>query len=271
GVVADDVHLAECGFGLLRRLFHCIAIGDVDLQRDDFRIRLVEFGLHAIERALLDVGDGHFHARRRKRPCHCEPHSARAAGNERNLARNVFHFLPLDEIAGDSTPAGACVVRRKADNRSGVRPGGGEMGELALAGVLFIGAHLGVSSTPLRASLVRAVGDRAYLGLYSLLAAVTLGFLIFAYGRASHADFLWLPTPALRAVPFVLMPIAFTFLLGGFMTRNPTAVGQEATVTQVGQGAGLVRITRHPFQWSVVLWAIGHIVANGDVASLLFF
>jgi len=71
------------------------------------------------------------------------------------------------------------------------------MGELALAGVLFIGAHLGVSSTPLRASLVRAVGDRAYLGLYSLLAAVTLGFLIFAYGRASHADFLWLPTPAL--------------------------------------------------------------------------
>ena len=145
------------------------------------------------------------------------------------------------------------------------------MGELALAGVLFIGAHLGVSSTPLRASLVRTIGDRAYLGLYSLLAAATLGFLIFAYGRASHADFLWLPTPALRAVPFVLMPIAFTFLLGGFMTRNPTAIGQEATVKQVGQGAGLLRITRHPFQWSVVLWAIGHIVANGDVASLLFF
>jgi uncharacterized membrane protein len=145
------------------------------------------------------------------------------------------------------------------------------MGELALAGALFIGAHLGVSSTPLRALLVRTIGDRAYLGFYSLLAAATLGFLIFAYGRASHADFIWLPTPALRAVPFVLMPIAFTFLLGGFMTRNPTAIGQEAAVKQVGQGAGLLRITRHPFQWSVVLWAIGHIVANGDVASLLFF
>jgi uncharacterized membrane protein len=145
------------------------------------------------------------------------------------------------------------------------------MGELAVAGALFIGAHLGVSSTPLRASLVRAIGDRAYLGVYSLMAAVTLGFLIFAFNRASHADFLWIPTPAMRAVPFVLMPIAFTFLLGGFMTRNPTAVGQEGSVKQVGQGAGLVRITRHPFQWAVVLWAIGHIVANGDVASLLFF
>ena len=55
---------------------------------------------------------------------------------------------------------------------------GDYMGELALAGILFIGAHLGVSSTPLRASLVRTIGDRAYLGVYSLLAAVTLGFLI---------------------------------------------------------------------------------------------
>lgn len=145
------------------------------------------------------------------------------------------------------------------------------MGELAVAGILFIGAHLGVSSTPLRASLVGAMGDRAYLGVYSLMAAATLGFLIFAYNRASHADFLWIPTPGLRMVPFLLMPIAFTFMLGGFMTRNPTAVGQEGTVKQVGQGAGLVRITRHPFQWSVVLWSIGHIVANGDVASLLFF
>ena len=135
------------------------------------------------------------------------------------------------------------------------------------------------SSVHISASAARRCARRSYersaiariSALYSLLAAVTLGFLIFAYNHASHAEFLWLPTPALRAVPFVLMPIAFTFLLGGFMTRNPTAIGQEGTVKQVGQGAGLVRVTRHPFQWSVVLWAIGHIVANGDVASLLFF
>ncbi len=67
------------------------------------------------------------------------------------------------------------------------------------------------------------------------------------------------------------MPIAFTFLLGGFMARNPTAVGQESQIATVGQGTGLVRITRHPFQWAVVLWSVAHIIANGDVASLLFF
>ena len=52
------------------------------------------------------------------------------------------------------------------------------MGELLLAAALFIAAHLGVSSTGLRAALVHRIGERAYLGLYSLLAAATLIYLI---------------------------------------------------------------------------------------------
>ncbi len=145
------------------------------------------------------------------------------------------------------------------------------MAELLLAGVVFVIAHLGISSTPLRGGLVTAIGDRAYLGVYSLIAAATLTWLIIAYNRASHVEFLWLSTPVLRAIPFIVMPIAFTLLLGGFMARNPTAVGQEAQIASVGQGSGVVRITRHPFQWAVVLWAVAHILANGDVASLLLF
>ncbi len=145
------------------------------------------------------------------------------------------------------------------------------MGGLFAAGVLFVAAHLGVSSTPLRGALVRRIGDGAYLGLYSLLAAATLGLLIFAYARVPHTDFLWVPTQALRDVAFVVMPFAFAFMLGGFMTRNPTAVGQEDAAKRFGEGAGVLRITRHPFQWAVVAWALAHILANGDVASLLFF
>jgi len=145
------------------------------------------------------------------------------------------------------------------------------MGSLALAGIAFIATHLGVSSTPLRAALVGRIGERAYLGVYSLLAAVTLVWLIVEYGHTSHAQFVWVPSPALHRVPFVVMPFAFMFMVGGFMTRNPTAVGQESTVGQVGEGAGLLRITRHPFQWAVVMWAAAHVLANGDVASLIFF
>jgi uncharacterized membrane protein len=143
--------------------------------------------------------------------------------------------------------------------------------ELILASALFLISHLGISSTPLRGALVKAIGERAYLGVYSILAVVTLVYLILTYNHASHVEFLWQPEPKLRAVAFAVMPIALIFALGGFLTKNPTAVGQEKQVTSVGQGSGLLRITRHPFQWAVVLWAAVHIVANGDAASVIFF
>jgi uncharacterized membrane protein len=67
------------------------------------------------------------------------------------------------------------------------------------------------------------------------------------------------------------MPVALVFMLGGFLAKNPTALGQEAQVKTIGEGTGLVRITRHPFQWAVVLWATAHILANADAASVVFF
>lgn len=145
------------------------------------------------------------------------------------------------------------------------------MNELILAAVLFVVTHLGISSTPLRGMLVKGIGDRGYLGLYSLIAFATLIFLVIAFNDSTQTQFLWGPDLALRWVPLVTLPIAFIFMLGGFLTRNPTAVGQEAQVKVIGEGSGLVRITRHPFQWAVVLWSTSHIVASGDTASLVFF
>jgi uncharacterized membrane protein len=145
------------------------------------------------------------------------------------------------------------------------------LGALVIAAVLFLGTHLGISSTGIRGALVRATGERGYLAVYSLIAFATLGFLIWSYTRVPHTDFLWVPSPFGRYLAMAVMPVAFVFLLGGFMTRNPTAVGQESAAAAVGEGRGLLRITRHPFQWSVVLWAIVHIIANGDTASFVFF
>ena len=33
----------------------------------------------------------------------------------------------------------------------------------------------------------------------------------------------------------------------------------------------MVRITRHPFLWGIALWALVHLIVNGDLASLIFF
>jgi uncharacterized membrane protein len=51
--------------------------------------------------------------------------------------------------------------------------------------------------------------------------------------------------------------------------RNPTAVGGETLAGQ--QVRGIQRITRHPMLWSFALWALVHVIGNGDVASLIFF
>jgi uncharacterized membrane protein len=145
------------------------------------------------------------------------------------------------------------------------------MGALILAGVLFVATHLGISSTGLRGWLVSRVGQGAYLGVYSLIAAVTLGFLIFTYNGAPPGELLWAPSLALRWTALLVMPVAMILMLGGFFAPNPTGVGMEGKIATVGDGVGMTRITRHPLQWSFVLWAIVHLLANGDQRSLVLF
>ncbi len=142
---------------------------------------------------------------------------------------------------------------------------------LALAALLFVGTHLGISSTPLRAVMVRTFGEGPYLLIYSLIAFATIGTLVFAYINAPRSHWLWMPAPGLLWVPVLIMPFALIMLVGGFMTRNPTTVGQAGQLAKTGAGSGVVRITRHPFQWAVILWSFSHLVANGDLASVIFF
>ena len=147
------------------------------------------------------------------------------------------------------------------------------MTEIWIAAIAWVVTHLGLSSTPARAALVAKLGPNAFLGLYSLIAAATLGALIWAYGQAPRFDYLWLPNPDLYWVSKLTMPIACIFLLGGFMVPNPTMVGMTVEDDEqiVAMARGVTRITRHPFQWAVVIWSAGHIVANGDQVSIIFF
>ena len=138
---------------------------------------------------------------------------------------------------------------------------------LVIAAILFFLTHLGVSATPLRGVLVKALGDGAYLAAYSLVSVTSLGFLIYAYGSASHTDFLWPPTPTAFALTKVLMAVAFLLLTLGLLTKNPTAVGQQDAVRLPLNG--VFAIVRHPVQWAILLWAIAHLMSNGDIASII--
>lgn len=145
---------------------------------------------------------------------------------------------------------------------------------MLLASMLFLATHLGISSTTMRGRLVAMLGENGYLAAYSLVAAVTLGYLIWIYAAAPRYDYFWSPSPTLYTAAKLIMPVAMILLLGGFMVRNPTVVGMEGSLRDGPQdepARGVTRITRHPFQWAVVLWAFSHLLANGDRVSVVFF
>jgi uncharacterized membrane protein len=140
--------------------------------------------------------------------------------------------------------------------------------QLLLACGAFLATHY-VSSTPLRAGLIRVVGEKAYLGLYSVAAFATLGWMILAYYRAPYAG-LW-HVPGLRYAPLLVMPFALILMVCGLLTRNPTMVGQERLLEASEPARGVLRVTRHPLMWGIALWAAVHVLARGDAAGAVFF
>lgn len=140
---------------------------------------------------------------------------------------------------------------------------------LILAAAVFLAGHAGVSSTPLRRWVVGTVGEGPYLGLFSVGAAAALWWLAVEYADAPQVE-LWSVRRELLLLPAVVMPFALLALVAGVSGPNPTSTGQRAP-TDADPARGLVRVTRHPMNWSIALWAASHVAATGDAASLVFF
>ena len=144
------------------------------------------------------------------------------------------------------------------------------METLVLACIVFLATHF-VSSTPLRTVAVDAIGEKAWLGLYTVVAFATIGWMVWAYMRAPLQPLWAAQFPFLRLAPAILMPFSFLLVAGGLLTRNPTAVGQAKALKSDAPARGVLRITRHPMMWGFMLWALAHILARGELKSTLFF
>lgn len=142
---------------------------------------------------------------------------------------------------------------------------------LTLLAVLFAVQHLGVTSSGLRGRLVGAIGERAYVAVYSVVSILILVMLIRAYNASTPAMLLWPAGDLLRLVPLVLMPLALLLVIGGVMTRNPTTVGVVLDSGEEVPVSGVLKITRHPVQCGILIWSVSHLLANGDLPSLIFF
>jgi uncharacterized membrane protein len=141
---------------------------------------------------------------------------------------------------------------------------------LVIAGVAFCGSHILLSSTRLRGSLRDQLGERGFLAVYSLTSLVIFAWFVAAYS-AAPTIVLWPRQRWSALVPVSVMPFAAILLVAGYSTRNPTAVGMERSARADDPAPGLLRVTRHPVLWAIGLWASSHVIANGDLSSLVFF
>ena len=146
----------------------------------------------------------------------------------------------------------------------------GTLTTLFLAILGFVGGHFLLSWAPVRSRLVAVLGEKPFLGAYAFVSVVFLAWAILAY-RAAPPVALWNLAAAGRGIALVVMPFALVLAVIGLTSPNPTVVGGDR-VRDLGRAVrGAVTITRHPFLWGAALWAIAHLAANGDAASVMLF
>lgn len=146
--------------------------------------------------------------------------------------------------------------------------------QLTAAAAFFVLIHLMISGTRMRDVLVRRIGEGPYMGLFSLLSVAGLTWMIMAYGQARTEVWntvYWGVGDATRHIQLLLQFIAIVFVVIGLTTPNPTSVKQEGVLQREDAVRGMLRVTRHPFLWGVAIWAIGHLIVNGDRAGMTLF
>jgi len=142
------------------------------------------------------------------------------------------------------------------------------------AAAVFLAIHLLIAGTRVRDGIVGAIGEGAYLGLFSLVSIGAIVWLVMAF-NAAHASAdnraLYYLGPGIKHLAIPAVALAFFIGVQGLFMANPTSLKQEGAASKDGTIHGVLRITRHPFLWGAAIWSGFHLAANGDEASVIFF
>ncbi|PDT84720.1 NnrU family protein [Sinorhizobium sp. BJ1] len=130
------------------------------------------------------------------------------------------------------------------------------MALLLLGIVIFLGMHLvRVVAPGIRAGVIESRGMGTWMGLYALVSLVGLCLIIYGFGQArGETGILYNPPVFLRHIALLLMLFAFVFLAAGFLPAGRIAVA-----------------VKHPQILSIKIWALAHLLANGETSSVLLF
>ena len=126
---------------------------------------------------------------------------------------------------------------------------------LILGLVVFLGTHAFTMVRAPRAALMGRVGEGPYKILYSVLSLV--GIILIAQGfgqyRAGNWIDVWNPPVWTRHLALTLNILAFVFFVAAYVPGR------------------IKRTLKHPMLAGIKVWALAHLIANGDLGSMLLF
>lgn len=137
---------------------------------------------------------------------------------------------------------------------------------LAAANAAFVGTHFAMSH-PLRAPMVKALGDNGFQIAYVVVSAATLAWVYFAFLAAPPAD---LPGSGEAGwIIATILTLPAMILLAGSLIGNPALPTPMAETQARAEPKGVFLVTRHPMMWGIGLWAISHMVLFWSTRTMI--
>jgi len=130
------------------------------------------------------------------------------------------------------------------------------MTQLILGLILFLGAHsVRIWADGWRNQTIEAYGEKAFKGVYALVSILGFYLLVVGYGEARlQTVALWNPPIFTKHISMLLMLLSSILLVATYIPRNHFKM-------RLG----------HPMVLSVKVWALSHLLANGNLADLVLF
>ncbi len=118
--------------------------------------------------------------------------------------------------------------------------------------VLFFGIHAIPMFPEFKASLQSRIGAMRFKGIYSLIALSGFALILLGMSRAEFRP-VFAPPAWAPLIVYLAMPVSFCLLVAAYVPNN------------------FRRVIRNPMLSGVFVWALAHLIANGDLASILLF
>jgi uncharacterized membrane protein len=126
---------------------------------------------------------------------------------------------------------------------------------LVLGLVVFLAPHVLTAYRAERQRVVDRLGEGPYKIVYSLISAIGIALMVYGFGlyRSTGWIDVWHPPAWTRHVAVALIWPAVVCIVAAY-------------------SPGRIKIAlKHPFLVGIKLWAVAHLIANGDLGSIILF